>query len=142
MATYMNQVTIIGHLGKAPKMERLTNGKFVTTLSVATGDGYYDANDKWVDQTDWHRVVIWGEHAHKKIDKLGVTKGFTVLIQGRMKYRQYEDKDGIKRSVAEIIVSGPQSRYQFEKNGKAPANAPDDDDNPANEEDREPGQEG
>lgn len=97
-----NQVQLIGNLGKDPEVKHLENGKSRATLSLATHDYYTNAQGEKVEDTQWHLVVAWGNTA--KIVEKYLAKGSEVAIQGKLIYRNYDDKDGQKRYVTEVVA--------------------------------------
>ncbi|MFY8096965.1 MAG: single-stranded DNA-binding protein [Flavobacterium sp.] len=97
-----NRVQLIGHVGQEPEI-KLVNGKKAATLTIATNEYYYNDKNEKVEQTEWHRVNAWGKIA-ETIEKF-VVKGKEVAIEGKLTYRSYEDKEGIKRYITEIQVT-------------------------------------
>ena len=97
-----NRVQLIGHVGQEPEI-KLVNGKKAATLTIATNEYYYNDKNEKVEQTEWHRVSAWGKIA-ETIEKF-VVKGKEVAIEGKLTYRSYEDKEGIKRYITEIQVT-------------------------------------
>ena len=97
-----NRVQLIGHVGQDPEIKNLENGK-VANLSIATHENFTNAKGEKVEQTEWHRISAWGKTAD--IIEKYVTKGKEIAVEGKLTHRNYEDKDGIKRYVSEIIVS-------------------------------------
>lgn len=97
----VNLVCVLGNLGKDPEVRYTADGKAVATLSVATSETWTDkqSGEKRED-TEWHRVVVWGQQAEHCGKYLA--KGRTVHITGKLKTRDWEDKDGIKRYTTEI----------------------------------------
>jgi single-strand DNA-binding protein len=93
----MNKVMLVGNLGGDPELKYTPNGNAVANFSLATNDGYGD-NEK----TNWHRVVVWNKPAESASKYLA--KGSKVAIAGRIEYRSYDDKEGVKRYVTEIIA--------------------------------------
>ena len=90
----MNAVILMGNLGRDPELRQTNNGKSVCELSLATSSGR--------DQAEWHRVVCWDKTAevvaeHKR-------KGDSVVVEGRLVYRDWEDKQGNKRKTAEVVA--------------------------------------
>lgn len=106
MASYylnLNRAQIIGRLGKDPEIRNTTGGNAVCTFSVATEHSYKRKDDAdWTKETDWHKVVVWGRQAEWLAKNVG--KGDIVFVEGRMVTRNYDDKDGIKRYVTEIVA--------------------------------------
>ena len=95
-----NKVQLIGHVGKDPEMVNLESGRKLVTFSLATDDFYKNAQGEWVDHTNWHRIVTWGKTA-EMVERL-ISKGKEVQIEGKLKSRSYEAKDGSKRYITEV----------------------------------------
>ena len=97
-----NRVQLIGHIGQEPEVKTINNKK-VATLTIATNDFYYNEKGDKVEQTEWHRITAWGKTA--EIIEKYVTKGKEIAVEGKLTHRSYDDKDGNKRYVTEILVS-------------------------------------
>ena len=97
-----NSVQLIGHVGQEPEIKNLEGGKKLANISIATNEVYYRENGDKVEQTQWHRVTAWGKTAD--IIERFVTKGKEIAIGGKLSHRSYDDKDGIKRYVTEVIA--------------------------------------
>jgi len=97
----LNKVLILGNVGHAPEVRQTQSGRAVANFSVATTDGWGDGEDRQ-ERTEWHQVVVWGKLAETCGQYL--TKGRQVLVEGRLQTRSYEDHDGNKRSVTEIVA--------------------------------------
>lgn len=102
MSTLRNKVQLIGHVGADPVMTNLESGKNLVRFSLATNESYKNAKGEKQTNTDWHSIVAWGKTAGI-IDKY-VTKGKEIAIEGKLTSRSYEDKDGTKRYVTEVVV--------------------------------------
>ena len=98
-----NRVQLIGRVGQDPEVKNLDGGKKVTTITIATNDVYYKDNGDKVEQTEWHRVTAWGKTA--EIIEKYVTKGKEIAIEGKLTHRSYDDKNGEKRYVTDIVVN-------------------------------------
>lgn len=98
-----NRVQLIGRVGQDPEVKNLDGGKKVATITIATNDVYYKDNGDKVEQTEWHRVTAWGKTA--EIIEKYVTKGKEIGIEGKLTHRTYEDKNGEKRYVTDIVVN-------------------------------------
>lgn len=98
-----NKVQLIGNTGNDPVIKTLDSGKKVANLSIATKDFYKNDKGERVEQTEWHPVVAWGKTA-EIIEKF-VTKGKQIGIEGKLTHRSYEDKNGEKRYVTEVVAS-------------------------------------
>ena len=98
-----NRVQLIGRVGQDPEVKTLEGGKKLATVSIATNDVYYKENGDKVEQTEWHRVTAWGKTA--EIIEKYVTKGKEIAIEGKLTHRSYDDKNGEKRFITEIVAS-------------------------------------
>jgi len=103
MSTLRNKVQLIGHVGQEPTITNLDNGKKVVRLSIATNEHYKNNDGEKQTDTNWHNLVAWGKTAD--IIEKYVTKGKEIAIEGKLTSRSYEDKDGAKRYVTEVVVS-------------------------------------
>ena len=97
-----NKVQLIGNVGQDPEIKNLEGGKKVANLTIATNEIYYKENGEKVEQTEWHRLTAWGKPA--EIIEKYVTKGKEVAIEGKLTHRSYDDKNGEKRYITEVIV--------------------------------------
>lgn len=97
----LNKAQVIGHLGQDPKITNSQHGT-IASFSVATTEKGYTTRDgrQIPDRTEWHNVVCFGRIAD--VVKAYLRKGSKVFIEGKMRTRQYESRDGIKRSIMEI----------------------------------------
>ncbi|WP_034888742.1 single-stranded DNA-binding protein [Gillisia sp. Hel_I_29] len=100
MSTLKNHVQLIGNVGQEPTITNLESGKKVARFSLATNEFYKNDKGEKTQTTDWHTVVAWGKTA--EIIERYVGKGKEVGVTGKLKSRNYEDNDGIKRYVTEI----------------------------------------
>ncbi len=98
----VNKAILIGNLGKDPDNRYTPNGQAVTSFSLATTEKYKDKSGVQQARTEWHNVVCWGRLAEIARDYL--KKGNPVYIEGRIQYRSYDDKEGIKRYRTEIVA--------------------------------------
>ena len=98
----MNNVVLIGRLGKDPELKLFENGGKTATMSVATSENYQDKQGEWQQKTEWHRVVVWGEKAQYYADSKH--KGDLVSVEGKITYRTYQDRDGQERHMTEIVA--------------------------------------
>lgn len=101
MSTLRNSVRLIGRVGNNPETKTFDNGTKVS-LSLATTDFYYNDKNEKVENTQWHNIIAWGKTA-ELIQKY-VEKGKEIAVDGKLTYRTYEDKEGVKRSITEIVV--------------------------------------
>ncbi|MFA7626104.1 MAG: single-stranded DNA-binding protein [Candidatus Kapaibacterium sp.] len=103
MSYSVNKVILVGNLGQDPELRSTPQGKSVCTLKIATTDNYLDkTTNEWKDNTEWHTVVVWERQAEFASQRL--KKGSKVYIEGALKHRSYEDKEGIRRYVTEILA--------------------------------------
>ena len=117
----LNKVFIMGYVGKDPETKYLPNGTALSTFSVATTEKQKDKEPK----TEWHNVVAFGRLA-EVVEKY-VTKGSPVLIVGRLRYREWEDKEGNKKRVAEVLANELKLLASKEKEGSSGSEGIDDD---------------
>jgi single-strand DNA-binding protein len=103
MSTLKNKVQLIGNVGGEPTITMLDSGKKVARLSIATNENYKKGNGEKQTDTNWHTVVAWGKTA--EIIEKYVTKGKEIAIVGKLTSRSYDDKEGVKRYVTEILVN-------------------------------------
>lgn len=97
-----NKVILIGHLGKDPDMHTLADGSKVANFSLATNEIFKDSHGETQTITDWHNIVAWKATA-QVVEKL-LGKGSHVMVEGKLKTRSFEDKEGLKRYVTEVIA--------------------------------------
>ena len=97
----VNKVILLGNLGKDPEIRVIEGGRKVASFSLATTESYKDKDGNKVDNTEWHNVQFWGPQADV-IEKY-VKKGNPLYVEGKIRSRSYDDKDGIKRYITEII---------------------------------------
>jgi single-strand DNA-binding protein len=100
MNAIRNKVQLIGHLGQAPEIKTIGDGKKLANLSIATSETYKNAKGEKVNDTQWHHVVVWGKLAD--IAEKYLVKGIEVAIEGKLVNKNYTDKQGVKRYVTEI----------------------------------------
>ena len=103
MNAMKNRVQLIGHVGNEPEIKTFDGGKKLANLTIATNDTYRNEKGDKVEQTQWHRVTAWGKTAD--IIERFVTKGKEIGIEGKLTHRSYDDKDGNKRYVTEVIAN-------------------------------------
>lgn len=98
----LNKVSLIGRLGKDPEVRHLDNDRTVANFNLATSEKYKNKAGEQVEDTQWHNLVIWGGQA--KVAEKYLRKGSLIHAEGKIKTRSYEDKEGQKRYVTEILV--------------------------------------
>jgi len=101
MAKGVNRMTILGNLGKDPEVKTTASGKKVATLTIATTESWKNSEGERVEETEWHRVIIWGRKA--EVAEQYLRKGREVYIEGKKKTRNYE-ADGQTKYITEIIA--------------------------------------
>ena len=103
MNTLKNKIQLLGHLGGQPEVRTTQNGQKMARLRVATNETYRNAAGEKVTYTQWHTCVAWGKTAD--IAEQFLHKGSEVMLEGRLQYREYVDKDGHQRTSAEITIA-------------------------------------
>ena len=98
----LNKVQLIGNLGKDPEMSLLEGNICVAKFSLATTESYRNKNGELITDTEWHHIVLWRGLA-ELADKY-LVKGSMVYIEGKIKTRHYDDKEGVKKYVTEIVA--------------------------------------
>ena len=97
----VNKAILVGNLGKDPEVRHLESGRAVANFSLATSETYKNREGERVTHTEWHNVVLWTPLA--EIAERFLRKGSQVYIEGKMTTRSYDDKDGNKRYIAEVV---------------------------------------
>ena len=99
---YLNKVMLIGNIGKDPEI-RLgqQSGRKCVSFSIATSRRYRDANGEQKEETQWHNVVGWGKVADI-VEQLGIRKGTSLYVEGRLANRSWTDQNGQKRYATEV----------------------------------------
>ncbi len=103
MNTLRNKVQLIGRVGQDPEIKNLDGGKKLANITLATNDYYTNAAGERVENTEWHRISAWGKTA--EIIEKYVQKGKEIAIEGKLTHRSYDDKEGNKRYVTEVVAS-------------------------------------
>ncbi len=103
MSTLKNKVQLIGNVGQEPTITTLDSGKKVARLSLATNENYKNGKGEKQTDTNWHTVIAWGKTAD--IIEKYVTKGKEIALEGKLTTRSYDDKEGNKRYVTEVVVN-------------------------------------
>jgi single-strand DNA-binding protein len=103
MNSLKNRVTLIGNLGQDPEIKTTETGKKVTHFTLATKDGYKNADGQKISETTWHNIVAWNGLAD--IAGKFLKKGREVAVEGRIVYRTYEDKKGGTKNITEIVLN-------------------------------------
>ena len=116
----LNRVTLIGNCGKEPEYKQLEDGTPVAKIALATTEIYRLKNGETQSRTDWHTIILWRGLAG--LAKEYVRKGNLLYVEGKLRNRQYDDKDGVKKYVAEIVA---EQVILLDKKIKAPKNTDD-----------------
>lgn len=98
-----NKVQLIGNLGMDPEVKILESGKSLARISLATHESYRNSSGDKVKETQWHNLVAWGKTA--EFVKKYLKKGNEIAVEGKILSRSYQDKEGNKRYVTEILVN-------------------------------------
>jgi single-strand DNA-binding protein len=98
----VNRVILVGNLGKDPEVRFTPNGRAMAKFPVATSERWTDQEGNRQERTEWHNVVVWGKQAETCGQYLA--KGRQVFVEGSIRSRQYDDKDGNKRYITEIVA--------------------------------------
>ena len=115
----VNKVILIGNLGADPELRYTPSGAAVANFNIATTEKWKDKDGQTQERTEWHRIILWSRQA--EIAKEYLRKGSPVYIEGRIQNRSYDDKDGIKRYVTEII--GQRMQFLGGRGTGAPSDA-------------------
>ena len=103
MAGSVNKVILIGNLGKDPEVRHLENGTAVASFPIATSETYKDkTSGERISNTDWHNIVIWRGLA--EVAEKYLHKGDKVYIEGKLKTRTWQDKEGATRYTTEVVA--------------------------------------
>jgi single-strand DNA-binding protein len=108
MSASLNEVRLIGNLGGDPEVKTLNGDKTVATFRIATNETWKDSSGQKQERTEWHQVEVFGKAAQVARDYLA--KGRQVYLEGSIRYDEWTDKDGNKKYMTKIRVSGPGSR--------------------------------
>jgi len=99
----INKAILVGRLGKDPEVRYTPDGAMITSFSLATDEQWKDKSGEKVQKTEWHNIVTFGKLA--EICGNYLAKGLLVYIEGRIRTRSWEGKDGVKRYTTEIIAT-------------------------------------
>ena len=97
----INKVILVGNLGKDPEVKYLEGGIAIAKFPLATTENIKDKNGQKQEQTEWHNIVLWRGLA--EIAEKYLKKGQTIYLEGKIRSRSYDDKDGNKRYITEIV---------------------------------------
>jgi single-strand DNA-binding protein len=99
----VNKAILVGRLGRDPETRYTSGGQAVCNFSVATDETYKDRNGERQKRTEWHKIVVWGKQA--EIAQQYLRKGSLIFVEGRIQTRQWDDKEGQKRTSTEIVAT-------------------------------------
>ncbi len=99
----VNKVILIGRLGADPQLKYTPSGKANVTFNLATNASWKDQEGNQQERTDWHRVVAWGKLAEVMGEWL--KKGSSVFLEGRLQTRTYDDSNGVKKWITEVVAT-------------------------------------
>src|SRR5215475_4627365 len=99
----VNKVILVGRLGRDPETRYTGGGQAVANFSLATDSTYKDKNGERQKRTEWHKLVVWGKQA--EIAQQYLKKGSLIFVDGRLQTREWQDKEGQKRTTTEIVVN-------------------------------------
>jgi single-strand DNA-binding protein len=103
MNNLRNKVQLIGHIGMNPEIITLESGKKIAKFSMATNETFKNSKGEKTEDTQWHNLIAWDKKAD--IIEAYLKQGNEVAIEGKLTHKSYEDKDGNKRYVSEIVVN-------------------------------------
>ena len=101
MALGINKVILVGNLGKDPILQDIGNGVKKATFTLATTESLPGRDGTKTEHTEWHNIIVWRGLA--EVAEKYLRKGHTIYIEGRLRSRQYEDKEGNKRNITEVL---------------------------------------
>src|SRR5437016_12069840 len=99
----VNKAILVGRLGRDPETRYTSAGQAVCNFTLATDETYRDRNGERQKRTEWHRIVVWGKQA--EIAQQYLRKGSLIFVEGRIQTRQWDDREGQKRTTVEIVAN-------------------------------------
>ena len=115
----VNKVMLIGRLGQEPEAKYTPNGTAVSNFSIATSEKWKDkASGEWNEKTEWHKVVSWNKQA--EFCNQYLKKGSLIYIEGKLVTRSWDDKEGQKRYMTEVVANTVQLLDKKENNTDTP----------------------
>ena len=103
MKNLRNKVQLIGFLGHDVELKKLSTGSSLAKFSLGTSETYKDAKGERITETQWHNIVIWGKLA--EVVSEYTNKGSEIAIEGKLVNRSYDDKDGNKKYITEVVAN-------------------------------------
>lgn len=131
----VNKVILVGHLGKDPEIRYLEGNVSVSSFPLATSE-FYNKDGKKIEQTEWHNIVMWRGLADVSAKYL--SKGKLVYIEGKLRTRSYEDREGVRRYTTEIVAENFTllgRKSDFESPNNPQQNKPNDKNDPNTQDD-------
>lgn len=128
----VNNTTLIGRSGKDPVIKKFPNDGIVAEFSLATTDKWKNKEGEWQEETQWHNIKATNKYVAARIEKY-LKKGMQVYVQGKIKYRSWDDKENVKHYVTEILAEQVHILEKTEKKdttGNEPQTSDPDDDLP------------
>ena len=113
-----NKVQLIGRLGKDPEIRTFEGNNKIANFTLATNERYKDKTGNMIDVTDWHNVVVRFTKQAEIAEKY-LKKGMLVYIEGKLKNRSWDDKDGNKKYITEVVVDSFNMLERKDDNGNA-----------------------
>lgn len=98
----VNKVILVGHLGRDPEVRKLDANSTIAKFSLATSEAYKTKDGNWTDQTEWHNIVLWQSLAERA--ERDLKKGMLIYLEGKIRTRSWDDKEGNKRYTTEIVA--------------------------------------
>ncbi len=99
----VNKVILVGRLGRDPETRYTSGGQAVCNFTLATDETYKDRNGERQKRTEWHKIVVWAKQA--EIAQQYLHKGSLIFVEGRIQTRQWDDREGQKRTTVEIVAT-------------------------------------
>src|SRR5580698_10460908 len=99
----VNKVILVGRLGRDPETRYTSGGQAVCNFTLATDETFRDRNGEKQKRTEWHRIVVWAKQA--EIAQQYLHKGSLIFVEGRIQTRQWDDREGQKRTTVEIVAT-------------------------------------
>lgn len=120
----INKVILVGNAGNPPEVRTIESGAKVARVSLATNESYKDKEGNWQTQTEWHNLILWRDLAERAEKQVG--KGSMLYVEGKISSRKYTDKDGVEKSVTDIVVANFRvlDKKEAGEGGRMPSEAP------------------
>jgi single-strand DNA-binding protein len=115
----VNKVILVGRLGRDPETRYTSAGQAVCNFTLATDETYRDRAGERQKRTEWHRIVVWAKQA--EIAQQYLRKGSLVFVEGRIQTRQWDDREGQKRTTVEIVANNFRMLGGRSEGGSAPS---------------------